>query len=281
MTRTAADVEQEVVAQRGQLDRTVEALKDKMTPGQIFDEASRAMGGAGQEVMAKFMEQAKENPMPLAVMGLGLAWLMTSSRRSSQGSGYGSAAASYQQGERGIARRAIGEGIADTARDFGDNAAHLASDAAHYAADALSKANHTVAGVAAGVGGVGHEAAHSVMSAAGAAGDLGRRARDGLVDLFQNEPLVLGAAGLFVGLAVGAVLPATPVENRLVGAMRDRTLERGASLAHDTLSHAGQAAQAAVVAATHELSAGDVSGAVGNAAHAGAEAAREALRNGA
>ena len=82
MTKTAADVEREVEASRGNLDRTVDALREKMTPGQLFDEASRAMGGAGQQVLTKFVEQAKENPMPLAVMGLGLAWLMSTSSKS-------------------------------------------------------------------------------------------------------------------------------------------------------------------------------------------------------
>ena len=70
MMKSAEEVEREVEASRGELDRTVEALKDKMTPGQIFDEATRAMGGAGQQVMSKFVDQARENPMPLAVMGL-------------------------------------------------------------------------------------------------------------------------------------------------------------------------------------------------------------------
>lgn len=81
MTKTAEDVEREVEASRGNLDRTVEALKGKMTPGQLFDEAAHAMGGAGQEMFSKFVDQAKENPMPLAVMGLGLAWLMSTSNK--------------------------------------------------------------------------------------------------------------------------------------------------------------------------------------------------------
>ena len=67
MTKTAADIEREVEASRSNLDRTVESLKDKMTPGQLFDETSRALGSTGQQVFAKFVEQAKENPMPLAV----------------------------------------------------------------------------------------------------------------------------------------------------------------------------------------------------------------------
>ena len=82
MTTSAMDAEREVEASRGRLDQTMEALRDKMTPGQLFDEAMHTMGGAGSQIASKFVEQAKENPLPLAVMGLGLAWLMSSNNRS-------------------------------------------------------------------------------------------------------------------------------------------------------------------------------------------------------
>ncbi|WP_334165458.1 DUF3618 domain-containing protein, partial [Phenylobacterium sp.] len=65
--KSAADVEREVEASREELERTVEALKDKMTPGELFNEASRAMGGAGNRMMMKVVDQAKENPVPVAL----------------------------------------------------------------------------------------------------------------------------------------------------------------------------------------------------------------------
>ena len=96
MNRSAAEVELEVEAQRGHLDRTVEALKDKLTPGEVFDEASRAMGDAGQQVLARLLEQARQNPMPVALVGVGLAWLMSSSGKSATGGG--SSAGGLDQG---------------------------------------------------------------------------------------------------------------------------------------------------------------------------------------
>ena len=68
MTKTAADVEREVEASRNDLDRTVEALKDKMTQGQIFDEASRAMGSAGRDVVAKVVEPARSANITVTVL---------------------------------------------------------------------------------------------------------------------------------------------------------------------------------------------------------------------
>ena len=41
MTKTSAEIELEVEATRGNLDRTVEALKGKMSPGQLVDEVGR------------------------------------------------------------------------------------------------------------------------------------------------------------------------------------------------------------------------------------------------
>ena len=80
MTKTSAEIELEVEATRGNLDRTVEALKGKMSPGQLVDEVSTLMGSGGRQVLSRLGEQARENPMPLAVMGVGLAWLMMGNR---------------------------------------------------------------------------------------------------------------------------------------------------------------------------------------------------------
>jgi hypothetical protein len=46
MNTSAQDAEREVEASRARLDETVDALKDKLTPGQMFDEISRSFAGS-------------------------------------------------------------------------------------------------------------------------------------------------------------------------------------------------------------------------------------------
>jgi hypothetical protein len=233
MTKTAADVEREVEASRIDLDRTVEALKDKMTPGQLFDEATRAMGGAGQQVLSKFVDQAKENPMPLAVMGLGLAWLMSGAGKAGgSGGGYAEPRSFAEAGAQGAS---ASSGLVDKVHGVGDKAS-----------DMIATARDKLSGAAAAVG-------DSASGAAGKVGEYGQQAQRNFGRLLEREPLLIGAAGLLVGAAIGAALPATDLEDRTVGPVRDKLLEKGKDLAEDGLQQAGDVAQAAYGSVKEEL----------------------------
>jgi hypothetical protein len=233
MTKSAADVEREVEASRGELDRTVEALKDKMTPGELFDEASRAMGGAGRQVISKLVEQAKENPMPLAVMGLGLAWLMTSTSRPYEPRSFASSASS-------------GPGLGEKVREVG-----------HKATDALFSAKEKLGDAVTSAGEAGRSAAHDLGSATGAAAGraetYGRQAGRGFMDMLEREPLLIGGLAVAVGAAIGAALPSTEAEDRIVGEARDRLVEKGREAMQEGLEKAEEVAQAAYSGAKAEV----------------------------
>lgn len=272
MMKSAAEVEREVEASRGALDRTVDALKEKMTPGQLFDEASRMMGGAGQQVASKFLEQAKDNPMPLAVMGLGLAWLMTSN----QHGGPAASRAYSSPYERAAFTPESSNGVGDKLHAAADKAAELASgsrdkvaDMAAGATDATRRAVHELTGAASSVGGEASRYAHS--------------AQRSFMQLLEREPLLLGAAGLLVGAAIGAALPSTEAEDKLVGGMRDDLIEKGKSLAETGMQKAGGAAQAAYDALKSDLqqsadSGGDLSDRTEGAVRSAVEAGRDELQ---
>lgn len=276
MTKSAAEAEREVEASRGQLDRTVDALKQKMTPGQLFDEATHAMGGAGQQVLSKFVEQAKENPMPLAVMGLGLAWLMTSSGKRQQQSGF-----SRPYEPRALPSDRLGGSVEP------GGLGEKVHDLKEKASDLLTGAHDKIESGISSVGESGRAAAQNLgslaSSAADRAGDYSQRAQQTFMDLLDREPLLIGALGLAAGVALGASLPATEAEDHLLGRARDRVLEKGKALAHDGLEQAGGVAQAAYGAVKSELqqSAGegaDVSQRVQDAAKAGAQAVKSELK---
>jgi hypothetical protein len=232
MMKSAADVEREVETSRSNLDRTVEALKDKMTPGQLFDEASRALGSTGQQVFSKFVEQAKENPMPLAVMGLGLAWLMSGSGRRS-GSGY----PVYEP--RSFAPGG-GNGIAGAAHGIGEKAADLVSGVK----DKVAGAKDRLADATGSVGEAGRSAAQSVSAAAQStlekADQYRHQAQRSFSQVLEAEPLLIGAIGLAVGAAIGASLPHTDVEDRAVGPLRDKVLEKGKEIAQEDHAAGGR-----------------------------------------
>lgn len=82
--KTAADIEQDVAQTRGRMDETLDALQHKMSPGQLVDQAlSYARSGPG-EYFSGLGQTIKYNPMPVALVGIGLAWLMMSDSRGSR-----------------------------------------------------------------------------------------------------------------------------------------------------------------------------------------------------
>ena len=280
MTRPAAEVEAEVEAQRGQLDSTVEALKGKMNPSEIFDETASALGDVGQQMLSKFVQQARENPMPVALIGLGLVWMMAGSgskrdgRAFSRGSGY---AGSYgddgygqhygSDAERSGLRDKL-SGVAGTMSDRAHDFAASTGDAAHHAAnkaqslvsgakDKLSDAKDKLSDVAGqarqGVRSAGESLKARSQSMAGAIGDSRDRISETVGGYIDREPLLLAGLGLAVGFAVGSALPSTPLEDQALGHTRDQLLEKGKDLVGDTLDQAGDLAKSAYGAAKQEL----------------------------
>src|SRR3569623_2357328 len=96
--RSAAELEREAEATRARVVATADSIRDKMTPGQLFDEfTGHFRGGAGSEMLHNLKAQVRDNPLPLTVSGAGLAWLML-----------GSGASATPAGTDGVTRRGPG-----------------------------------------------------------------------------------------------------------------------------------------------------------------------------
>jgi ElaB/YqjD/DUF883 family membrane-anchored ribosome-binding protein len=297
MTKSAEDVEREVEASRMELERTVEALKEKMTPGEIFREASGAMGGAGNRMMMKVVEQAKENPVPVALIGLGLAWLAVN--QSKKTSGYsGAYAAGYgvdttETASTGYYTNATG------GPSFKEKVSDRASSVAEKASGLVASAKERVTGAASGAKDGTRSALHgardttrTAMDTVGQkaaqvrdrAGQVGQQVKQRATDTFEAEPLLLGALGLVVGVAIGAAMPATAAEARYMGPTRDKLMGKGKDLARSQVDTVKGVAQTAVSRVKEELQrtdgeGGDLASRVGAAATAGVQAVREGVQD--
>ncbi|WP_420392834.1 hypothetical protein [Acuticoccus sp.] len=87
MNRPTQQIEREVEAQRYEVEETLEALRAKLSTAQIMESVSRAFtgaGGQGSEFLGNLGRQVKENPLPIALTGVGLAWLLMSQGKASQ-----------------------------------------------------------------------------------------------------------------------------------------------------------------------------------------------------
>lgn len=252
-TTSASDAERDVEHARGRLNKTVEALKEKMTPSELFEEASRTMGSAGQWAI----EQAKANPVPFALIGVGLAWLLAGAGRNSK-----APPATQTEYARSIAHR---QAAANGGENLGDRLSGMGRDAADAVSETYGAARDKVA--------EGYE------SAAQTVGAYTARTRLSLREVLENDPLIAGAASVVVGMAIGAALPATETETRLMAPVRDSLVEGGSDLARKGLDTAGATAEAALQGVKSELQrpadGADAADRAENAARAGVRAARE------
>lgn len=73
MTKSAEEIEREVERTRSHMDRTVDELSERMSPGQLLDEVVRGMRGSGR--LSGMGRQVREQPLPLALFGVGLVWV--------------------------------------------------------------------------------------------------------------------------------------------------------------------------------------------------------------
>jgi hypothetical protein len=274
MSSTTVEIEREVEATRDRMERTVDALKDRMSVGQILDDITHYAGRhGGRAIASNLAAQIKENPLPIALVGVGLAWLILgkgsrhaaydpyaeaygdfgADHRTGNGNGKGmgekirsaarGAGAALQSAAEGISSAA--QGVADAARRAGEgfsSAAHAVGDTGHRVQDAMGRAadstRHGFADAAGGArGGIdqARKFGHDV-------GEYGQRAARSAGDYFTQEPLVAGAIGLAVGAAIGALLPPTEMEDRLFGEARDKVADEAEKVAAEQFERAKETA---------------------------------------
>lgn len=74
--KSPQEIERELDEERGRLHETAEALQDKLSIGSLIDQVmSRSQEGGG-EFARNFGRTVRDNPVPMALIGVGLAWLM-------------------------------------------------------------------------------------------------------------------------------------------------------------------------------------------------------------
>lgn len=77
-TKTSADLEREVDEQRNRVEERIGEIRDRLSPGQLLDEALSYSKNGGANFASNFAQQVTANPIPAALVGIGLAWLMGS-----------------------------------------------------------------------------------------------------------------------------------------------------------------------------------------------------------
>src|SRR2546423_15641711 len=86
MAQRSEQLRRETEQARAELAQTLGELRARITPGQVVDQLVDYAGDTGAaEFFRNLARQAVNNPLPVALMGAGLAWLMLGGRASGRG----------------------------------------------------------------------------------------------------------------------------------------------------------------------------------------------------
>jgi hypothetical protein len=236
---------------------------------QMGRKAGDKAGAAGRGIM----DVARDNPLPLALIGLGAGWLLYNARRRRHeretprvagteraAIGYESAymenrsahvgtpypAGPHTEPEQGVVGRAreragvAAESVRHRVSDAGDTVKSAASDALHRVGDVASDVSHKVGEVAGTV-------THGLQRAE-------ERAQNGLNRMryeYDAAPWAGAAVALALGAAAGLAMPSTQREDALLGERRDELMDRAQELGREKLDAASRVAEE-VMADTRE-----------------------------
>lgn len=232
--RSAAQIQDELKRTRGELDGTLSALERRLAPGQLMEDGLHYLRTNGAtEYVANLGEAAKRDPIPLALVGVGLAWLMMSSRRV-DGTASGSA------GTVSSTVTSAGSSLEEAASAASDRVSQVVSSVGSKVADIKEKVSKTTQKVSNAVQSARDRSRQVGDSAGRAAGHV----RGSYAYLRDEQPLALGAIGLAVGAALAAAAPRTRQEDQLMGETSDRLAEEAKATGREQLDKLKQAATA-------------------------------------
>jgi hypothetical protein len=204
-------------------------------------------------------EAARRNPISAALIGMGAVWLLTGGRPVEGGSALFRAAGLDRASE---ATKNTMAGVVSSATDAFDATTNAVREGA---ADTFQHASR-----------LGAEYRNALPNPA----DMMETARDRLGNLFEAQPLALGAIGLAIGAGIAAALPTTAIEESYLGetsaAVKNRAsdivgrqVEKAATLASDAAGAAAEEAQRQALTVENAKAAiEDLSGRVGRVATA-------------
>lgn len=234
-TRTRMGDTLEELGARFNPDRLKQDARDTIhdaTIGRVQNMARDTMhraSDAGRQVT----DVIRENPIPAAMIGVGIGWLAWNvGRRGDSGQPHFSPPRyrePYYDGdeqtfvpvdERGdesriqSARHRVSERASDIASNVADSASNAADVAGKIATNVASNVSETAR----------HQSA---------------RARDA----FEEQPLVLGAIALAMGLATGFLVPSTRIEGKVLGDKREALMDRARDVLDEKKVQAEHVAQ--------------------------------------
>ena len=235
---TTNELRRDIARTQREMSETIDEIHYRLSPRYLMNQTKESARRVGVSTSQKFMNKVKENPIPAAMVGVGLWLLMRGSDDGADTRDYGYRA-DYDFREYGYDEPSKVDRVKEKASEAVDAAKEKAS---HLADTTKDKAA---------------DLAESTREATAHAADVARRkawqARQQSRDFLRDSPLVAGLAAIAFGAMIAAAIPETDKEDELLGETRDRLMDRGKDLAREGINKAKHVAEAATETAKNEM----------------------------
>ncbi len=240
----------------------------KVKIGDTAHDLQDKAGDATALVSYRLAESIKANPIPAAIAGVSVGWLLLDALMKPNGSG-GTAYISGNgySGEYDV-NRGSAYGTNGGVKSALDQASNKLSETGEKIGDAVDSAKAKIGDTAHDLQEKAGDIAHSVQVKAGdatsavtaKASELGHAVQSNAQkatyvaqDFVTDNPLAAGAIALLVGTAIGLALPSTPQENKLMGTYRDQLADQAGQQAQDLIGKVQSVAGDAMDVAKEQL----------------------------
>jgi ElaB/YqjD/DUF883 family membrane-anchored ribosome-binding protein len=225
----------DIAGTRNEMTGTVEEIGDRLDPRHVLAQARENVrdatigkvesmattatevvnnaGQAAQDAGTGVVDTIRRNPLPAAMIGIGLTWLLMSNRSSR-----------------------TWETVDDRTYDTTYRAGYAGGSVTDRVGQA---AGETVGQVQEKAG----QLAEQVQTKASQVPDVARQVQDGATRVAQDNPLAVGAIALAVGTAIGMALPATKSEREVMGQARDSLIGRAEDVASEAMTKVEESAR--------------------------------------
>jgi hypothetical protein len=236
----AEQLERETEETRGQIANILSELRGRMTPGHALDQLVDRFGEAGGPALfSNLKRQTIDNPVPVALVGAGLAWLLF-------GGGRNGTRPYPSRTARGLGQDAQRTGAqwTEVAGDKVNQARAAMGDKAEQWSDAASR----TMGETRTAAGAGETLRHTAESAR----DSASAGYDAISRFWRDQPVFLAGLGLAIGAAIGAMASATETQDRLMGDAGDKLRDDAGDLIQRQVEAAKKVGRSAAEAARDE-----------------------------
>ena len=238
----------EIHETRERMGETIEEIGERLNPNRlkaqvkegIHDATIGRVQNAARNTVDKVSDAPRsivnvmrENPIPAAMIGIGLGWLLFN-RRERNGSSDRYRYASQPRRARGLS---------DVSLSGYEGATEFSGQYAEPSAAYGYRGTQRSGGVGESVKDTAGDLADRAQDVAGTVAEQTRVQAERLEDQFYENPLAIAGATLALGLAAGLAIPSTQAEVELVGSARDKLVDRMRDVARETGEKVTQVAE--------------------------------------